>query len=440
MLKHLPRALALSTVEANLFIPWGVIAILLGNLLAIHASWRWPYYIATMYGVVSMVGTGLFYFPPARPRHDFEKTRWQEFTELDFVGLALYTIGLTILLIGFSWAGSAGHAWSSASVIAPIVLGFVLVCCCFAYDWFIVSEEKAFFPFRLFRRVREYTLLLLIVFIAGMVYYPMAILLPEATLFIFNNNGIQIGIISLPNGIGQFFGSFVMPAIMHKTKHPKWHLIAALTIQTLFTALYCVALPFHKAAWMAFQFFGTGCFPWITITTIFNLGLHVPHSDLGLAVGIIGTFRAAGGSLGDAIFTTILSGAVDSRLGPQIAEAALSHGYKAADLEFLIPAVIENALGVPGAFAKVPGITPAIEAATKTALISAYAHGFKIVFYSMIPFGVIALVATLLISDASKYMTNHTAVVLEKNVLGKAQHVTTKQVYGDTDEMARSDL
>ena len=415
-------------MEFNLFVPWGVIAILLANLLAIHASWRWPYYIDIMYGTVALVGTGLFYFPPPRPRLDFEKTRWQEFKELDFIGLALYTTGLTIMLIGFSWAGSAGHAWKSASVIAPIVLGFALLCCCFAYDWLVVADEKAFFPFRLFRRVREYTVLLVIVFVVGMVYYPMAILLPEATLFIFNNNGIQIGIISLPNGIGQFCGSFFMPAIMHWTRRPKYHLIAAVTIQTLFTGLYVYALPGHKAAWMAFQFFGTGCFPWITIATIFNLGLHVPHSDLGLAVGIIGTFRAAGGSLGDAVFTTILSGAVNRVLGPRIAEAALSHGFKAANLELLIPAVINNAVGVPEAFANVPGITPAIEATTATALVSAYSYAFKIVFLSTIPFGVIGIIATLFISDASKYMTNHTAVFLEKNVLGRKQQLAPVHV------------
>lgn len=38
--------------------------------------------------------------------------------------------------------------------------------------------------------------------------------------------------------------------------------------------------------------------------------------------------------------------------------------------------------GIPGAFAAVPGITDAVEAAASTAYKSAYAQAFKMVFYA----------------------------------------------------------
>ena len=413
------RAMSLSFVEFVLCVPWAACAVLWANLLQEHGSWRWLYYISIMYSTAALIGTGLFYFPPARPRHDFEKTRWQEFIELDFTGLFLYTVGVTITLVGLSWAGTGGHAWRSASVIAPIVVGVILLICCFGYDWFIVSDEKAFFPLHLFRRFREFTVLLVVIFVAGMVYYSMSSLVPEATFYIFTNEPIQIGIISIPNGMGQLVGAIVMPAIMHWTRHPKWHIIAGIFIQSFFTAMFAYAVPGHKAAWMAFQFFGQGCFAWITVATVVNAGLHVQHSDLGLAAGLVSTFRAAGGSVGDAVYSTILNGEVDSRVAPAIAEAALKLGYEAKNLVLLIPAVIETALGVPGAFVHVPDATPELEAATIQAFHSAYGEAFKRVFWATIPFSVIALAAAFCIKDSTQYMTNHTAVILEKSVLGK---------------------
>lgn len=41
-------------------------------------------------------------------------------------------------------------------------------------------------------------------------------------------------------------------------------MIVALTVQLIFVALYSVAIPQSKGAWMAFQFFGQGCFGMIT--------------------------------------------------------------------------------------------------------------------------------------------------------------------------------
>jgi hypothetical protein len=77
-------------------------------------------------------------------------------------------------------------------------------------------------------------------------------------------------------------------------------------------------------------------------------------------------------------------------------------------------------VGIPGVFASVPGITPAIEQAAAHAYKEAYAHAFKMVFYSSIPFGVIAIACACLIKDSSQYLTNHTAVhMVREGAMGK---------------------
>jgi hypothetical protein len=363
-----------------------------------------------------LVGIAVFYFPPSRPREDHEKSRWQEVKEIDFVGILLYAGGLTTFLIGLTWAGGSGHAWKSASVIAPLVVGGLVFAGSFVYDFTV--PKNPLFPAYLFRKWREFTVLLSFVFVSGMSFYSMSALIPQGSLFMFTHDSTQIGILSIPGGMGQVLGGAIIPSLVHRIKHVKIQIICALVVQTVFIGCYSTVVPDSRAGWMALQFFAQGCFPMIALLCYVTAGLHVPQKDLGIASGLIGTFRSAGGSLGNAIFNTILDGVVDKQLPLRITKAATSLGYPPADLGELIPAVIEAGYGVPDTFSKVPGVTAAIEAATAQAFKEAYAYAFRRVFWSTIPFGVIAIIAACFMKDPSKHLTNHVAVHMEKEVLG----------------------
>jgi len=376
------------------------------------------YYISIIYSAVSLGGLTFCYFPPSVPKQLQNKTRWQAFRELEFVGFGLFTAGLPVCLLGLSWAGSPGHAWGSASVIAPIVIGALLIIGAVVHDLNVAGDANAFLPPRLLYRFREYTSHLVVGFVTGMIYFTNAGLLPQANLDLFTNDPTQIGINLLPNGFGQLFFSTVVPALLHLSKTPRIFIILAIFLQTLFVGLYAWAIPDHRAGWMAFQFFGQGCFDLIVTCCIVNISLHVNQSDLGLAIGIFGAARNFGGSLGIAIFNTILNNSVSSQLAPRISEAAISNGFSATNLGALIPAVINNAIGVPNAFASVPGgVNEAVTYATFQAFRQAYTYAYRIVFYSTIPFGIVSLVVSLFITDAGKYMTNHVAVHVQNRAL-----------------------
>ena len=429
------RSLGVAYIETALVVPWAVLAVLLGQLFVLHATWRWVYYVSIIYATVALIGTAVFYFPPPRPRNDYDKSRWQQFLELDFVGIILYAGGLTSFLLGLSWAGTTTHPWRSASVVAPIVIGGLAFIACFVYDFVVISNKPgrhALFPRDLLARFREYTVSLIVLFVAGMVYYSMAGLLPEATLFVFTNVPVQIGIMMLPNGFGSLLTCCIVPLFIHKTKRPKIYIVTAAAVQVVASALYVYGIDgagAHKAAWMAFQFFGQGCFSLLTLTTILNASLHVRPSELGVAVGLLGTFRSMGGSIGNTIFGTILSSVANKKVPDGIVGAALENGFK-GDFKVLIPAVYNAALGVPEAFAAVKGITPVVEKATLAAFHAGYAKAFQMVFYSTIPFGVIAFVAALFVKDSSPYMTNHVQTHLVKDVLG-ASSSRRKDLTGD---------
>ena len=219
----------------------------------------------------------------------------------------MFTSGLTVLLLGFSWAGNTDHPWASASVIAPIVLGAIVFFSAFGYDFFFRGKD-AFFPFHLFKRFREFSSLLILVFVAGMIFFSMSALIPQATLYCFTNDPIQIGVILLPNTVGQTVGAVLPLATLHWLKNIKLNIILGVFIQTVFMALCAYPLPFNQAGWMGITFFAQMSFPWVRSFCVVNAGLHVKQWELGQAVGIIGTFGSLGGSIGNAIFTAVLNG------------------------------------------------------------------------------------------------------------------------------------
>ncbi|KAL2423684.1 Trichothecene efflux pump TRI12 [Exophiala dermatitidis] len=411
----------LGLTECAMTIPWAAAGTLIATSLNSDtaARWRWCYYIGIIYGVLSMVGTLLFYFPPSRPQYDWDKSRWQEVKEIDYIGFLLYTAGLTIFLIGLTWAGTDAHPWNAASTVAPIVVGICTVLACFVYDFTLAKQP--FFPLSLFRQVREFTVLLVVVFVAGAVFYSFAGLLPQGSLYMFTKDAIQIGVIALPNGIAQVIFGGLATLVMGKVGHLKLQVIVMLTVQTVFVAAYSGVVPHNRTGWTAFQFFGMGPFALITLLCYVIAGLNVPLRHLGLASGLIGTFRSGGGSVGNAVFNTVLHGVVQKQMPEKMAHVATAYGLSSESLGAVTSAAVQNAQGVPGAFEGIPGITPAIEQAAATAIREAYAVAFKRVFWASIPFGVLAIICALFIKDPSRYLTNHTAVRMEKGaVLGQS--------------------
>ncbi|KIW14159.1 hypothetical protein PV08_06940 [Exophiala spinifera] len=407
------RGAGIGLTEFLITAPWALAATLIATAMYSHTAlrWRWFYIIGCIYATVSLLGTAVFYFPPSHPRGDYDKTRWQEFMEIDFVGCILFGGGMVSMLVGLTWAGTQ-HPWHSAAVIAPLVVGFSSIVSALVYDAFI-PKTPLFAP-QLIREIRKFVLCLVVAFVAGFIYYSMSALLPQATLWIFTSDSTKIGVTQIPNGVGQLiFGSLASAAI-GPIGHLRIQFVFWTTIMVVAVACLAATIPHHKGAFMALQAFAVGPFPTISALSIVISSLNVPLPYLGLAVGMIGTLRSAGGSFGNSILQTVLRSVVDDKLAPSIINAAVKLGFNPENAGELIGATVQNALGVPFAFSKVPGITPEIEHAAAEALKRAYAYAFQRVFYTIIPFGVIAIICAMLVHDPSQHLTNHTDVRLEK--------------------------
>jgi hypothetical protein len=156
-------------------------------------------------------------------------------------------------------------------------------------------------------------------------------------------------------------------------------------------------------------------FTWITVLSYAIASLHVPHSVLGVAMGLLGISRAAGGGVGNAILDTVFEVRFNAYAGPEIAAVALASGLSPDYLPEIIPGTIDYNSDISGAVEGIPGVTPAIKEALRVAIRNAYGHAFKIVFYVTIPFAVIALLCALFVEEPSAYMTNHIQSAMSRN-------------------------
>jgi len=197
-------------------------------------------------------------------------------------------------------------------------------------------------------------------------------------------------------------------------KKVQYQLVVGIAVQTLFTGLFALITPDTIPMALVFQLIADFPFAWITLACYITAGLHVPQREIGLALGLIGTFRFLGGSIGTTVFPTILSNRSAKTIPSRVLAAVGPMGYPAEK----VPALI-TAIGA-GTTAKLTDTSVQVIAAASKAVQWGYSDAFRLVYLVTIPFGVIACVLAYFVVDPSPYFTKHTSVTLEKERLGGA--------------------
>lgn len=388
------------------------ISVVLANAVTRYASWRWIYYISIMQSFITFKATALLYWPVSRPRGDFDKSRWQQIKELDYVGILTITGGLVFLTCGLTWGGVT-FPWNSAGSILPIVLGFLSIV--FGFAWDFTLSKNPMVPMNLFwpNMFRPFLSILICLFVSGMNFHAMSALLPLGTALMFTTDGTEIGVMSLPNSIGQLIMGFIFPLISHKLPKYipgftiKWQLVVAMAIQAFFLGFSARSVnPNQKAAFAFLPGMGVPGFTWVTILSYAIVGLHVPHSQLGTALGFVGSFRSTGGAVGNAFFGALFNTLSERDTARAVQQACqnLNLCPNATTFQSLMAETVAFNLGDNTTLA---GIDPSAKTILQNALRSGYGSSMQVIFLATIPFSVLALICSLWIEDPTPYMNNH---------------------------------
>ena len=88
-------------------------------------------------------------YRPPRPQLARQNSIKSLLVHVDFFGIFLFAGSIAALITGLNWGGSADHPWSSAGVVAPLVVGCVGLVIFGFYEAFV--KKDGLFDTRLFK-------------------------------------------------------------------------------------------------------------------------------------------------------------------------------------------------------------------------------------------------------------------------------------------------
>lgn len=288
-----------------------------------------------------------------------------------------------------------GHTWSSVGVLCPLIVG---ICAIFgAMCWDARIAPMPAIPWSLLRQFRKYSSLNIVLFSTGMMFFPMLALLPRGLLVMFATDPIEIGLLSLPETLGQGIVVLSATALVRKVEFLKWQLVCLVAIQTIFYAAAVGSLDPNKR-W-AFSFLpaiSVSTYGWLGILNITLLSANIPHDNLGRAIALNSSFRTAGGAVGIAIYQVILAHVYKEKVLPAITHTVTTAGFSEKSAEKIIVACLSLDLA---SLMQLTETQPEVTFLLITAVRQSYGQGMQVIFCTAVAIGVLTLVAAASVDD-----------------------------------------
>jgi hypothetical protein len=224
---------------------------------------------------------------------------------------------------------------------------------------------------------------------------------------IYTTDSLQIGLASSVVGGGILLGQAVGGIAISYLPKVKWQMIILSVLACAFLGAEAGLQIGGYAFFITMGVLATFVIGWIDGITFPGVTLLWESQDIGLATGVLGSIRALGGAIAQALYVSILTNKLTVYLPQFVVPAATDAGLPASSLPALFAGI------TAGNFTAVPGITPEIIAVTGGAVQKAYLESFRIVFYATIPFGVLLIIFACLSPNFEKYLSMNVAKRLQ---------------------------
>ncbi|KAF2868567.1 major facilitator superfamily domain-containing protein [Massariosphaeria phaeospora] len=270
-----------------------------GGLFAEYASWRWIGWINLP---ISTIGLALaILFLRLKP---LEQPLSQKLRRLDWIGLALFTAGCTLFASPIAWAG-AMFPWASYQTLVPLLLGFGLLV---VFGLFESKPVEPAFPYRIFKN-RTACMTLAAGFLHGIANYIIMLYVPLFLQAVYLHSPLRAAVLTLP-GCFLAIGSAVIGSVVVEVMRTYRATILASWVFVAVGAGLLTLLDRSSslAAKESFQVvLGLGLGPFWSVLNLPLQASMLNVDDMGLATGILVSFRLFGGLIGLALSSSIFN-------------------------------------------------------------------------------------------------------------------------------------
>jgi hypothetical protein len=392
-------------------------------------------YATAIMAAISFTLLFFFYYPPAHPRGIPFK---QAIRELDYVGIISFTAAAALILVGIVY--STFLTSKDPIVIGTLVTGFAMLVFFGAWET-LAPLKQPLCPTHLFTKHngRALTAPFIVGFVVTMFYYGTNIVWPTMVGVFFTTPTSPLALsqeLSIVQGFGITLGATILSfggtPFARWGLNWKWQITIAVTIMTVFGGLLALGNPERQGLSIAFAFLSATGYGFAQYLSIAYIQFGADQIELGIAGGLAGVARYAGGAVAVTIYLSILGNVQATQSANLVPAAVVAAGGTQALGEMLLAALPLGAAAIE----KIPNLTMAMIEAGGAAFVQSYVVAvryvlpslsletwerllmvrYRTVALSSVAFGVTGIIACLFCEDIGHKMNSKIEIYLENDV------------------------
>lgn len=272
-----------------------IIGPMLGGYITDSLSWHWIFFINIPLGVLIIV-LFIFFFPDIRPDHLKHR--------VDFAGVVALILTVVPAMLALSWGG-VDYPWISVPVIGMLVFSAVMGIVFIAIE---KRAEEPLIPLWLFKN-RIVSLSLLIILMTGVGMFGIIIFIPLFFQGVLGVSATTSGSFLTPMMLSMVTGALISGQLLSRAGgHYRRQGMVGLAIMALGMILLSrmTVETSYGTAIMNIVLMGFGLGITMPLYTI-AVQNAVPYKVLGVATSSTAFFRSIGGTIGLAVFGSVMN-------------------------------------------------------------------------------------------------------------------------------------
>lgn len=351
----------------------------------------------------------------------------------DPIGSVLFISSSTLILLALDWAAGT-YPWSDAHVVAPLVIGCVLLIIFGLYgkhphrhphrqphltsptEWKARSDGLVAHVF--FRSGPNFPLSVFAFAVEGWIFYSAVnAITPQMILRLgWESDSWRIAVRQLSYLLPIFF--FSIPITWYSTRYKDLRspLLLCFVVFLVLTICYACIQPSWDAAQQGLNVLSALGQAGPLTLLVAAVQFTAPHAFLSTATGLAFSARAIGGAVGSAVLDAIVAGHVGAKYDAAIVRAAEGAGISAQAASGIVAAMAEGegVTSVAGLQPVVQGVSGEQLRAVVRAGYGVWAGAYRLAWASIVPFVVVACVCVAFLRGVRELMTEKVEATVER--------------------------